>query len=54
MLSTFDVRLTITPGVETYRSMQPKRLLRRKKIAALPDWSKFLNHELMAAASAKA
>lgn len=54
MLSKFDVRPTITPVVETYLAKQSKLLLKRKKIAALPDWSKLLNHDLLAAASAKA
>lgn len=54
MLSKFDVRPTITPAIETYLTMQSKVLLKRKKIAALPDWHKLLNHSLLAAASAKA
>lgn len=53
MLSKFDVRPTLTPAVETYLATQSKLLLKRKKIATLPDWSKLLNHELLAAASAK-
>ena len=54
MLSKFDVRPAITPAVETYLATQSKALMRNKKIAALPDWSKLLNRELLAAAGAKA
>lgn len=54
MLAKFDVRPTITPAVESYLNTQSKLLLKRKKIAALPDWSKLLNHDLLAAASTRA
>lgn len=53
MLSKFDVRPTITSAVESYFDTQSKLLLKSKKIAALPNWSKLLNHDLLAAASAK-
>lgn len=53
MLSKFDVRPTITPAVSRYFEAQSKLLLKRRKIAAIPDWSKVLNRSLLAAASAK-
>jgi hypothetical protein len=40
--------------VQTYLSKQSELLLKQKKIAALPDWNKLLNRELLEAASAKA
>ena len=54
MLSKFDVRPNFTPAVESYLTAQSKALMRNKKIAALPDWGKLLNRDLLAAASAKA
>jgi ABC-type nitrate/sulfonate/bicarbonate transport system substrate-binding protein len=54
MLSKFDVRPALTPAVQTYLEAQSKALLRQKKIAALPDWNKLLNRELLATAGAKA
>jgi NitT/TauT family transport system substrate-binding protein len=54
MLSKFDVRPTLTPAVQTYLTEHSKVLLKQKKIAALPDWNKLLNRDLLAAAGAKA
>lgn len=54
MLSKFDVRPALTPAVQTYLSKQSELLLKQKKIAALPDWNKLLNRELLEAAGAKA
>jgi ABC-type nitrate/sulfonate/bicarbonate transport system substrate-binding protein len=54
MLSKFDVRPALTRAVQTYLSKQSELLLKQKKIAALPDWNKLLNRELLEAASAKA
>jgi len=53
MLSKFDVRPALTPEVQTYLEGQSKSLLKQKKIAALPDWNKLLNRDLLAAAGAK-
>ncbi len=54
MLSKFDVRPAFTLAVADYLTAQSKVLMQRKTIATLPNWSKLLNHELLAAAGAKA
>jgi aliphatic sulfonates family ABC transporter substrate-binding protein len=54
MLSKIDVNPTFRPELKNYLEAESKVLLSEHKIAAIPDWSKLLNHGLLQAAGAKA
>jgi aliphatic sulfonates family ABC transporter substrate-binding protein len=54
MLSKIDVNPTFRPELQNYLEAESKVLLSQHKIAAIPDWSKLLNHSLLQAAGAKA
>lgn len=53
MLSKLDVNPIYVPALQTYLDGESKELLDQKKIAAIPDWSKLLNRDLLSAAGAK-
>jgi NitT/TauT family transport system substrate-binding protein len=53
MLSKLDVNPTYSPALQTYLDGESKELMEQKKISAMPDWSKLLNRDLLAAAGAK-
>jgi aliphatic sulfonates family ABC transporter substrate-binding protein len=54
MLSKIDVNPNYVPALKSYLDEESAELLKQKKIAAAPDWSKRLNRDLLAAAGAKA
>jgi ABC-type nitrate/sulfonate/bicarbonate transport system substrate-binding protein len=54
MLSKIDVNPNYLPALQAYLEDESKTLVQQKKIAAVPDWNKLLNRDLLAAASAKA
>ena len=54
MMSKIDVNPNFTPALKTYLDDESALLVKQKKIAAAPDWSKRLNSGLLAAAGAKA
>jgi ABC-type nitrate/sulfonate/bicarbonate transport system substrate-binding protein len=47
MLSKLDVTPTFKPGLRAYLEDEAKTLIRRNAIAAMPDWDKLLNTELL-------
>lgn len=53
MLSKLDVNPLYVPSIQGYLDGESKELLDQKKISAMPDWSKLLNRDLLAAAGAK-
>ncbi len=54
MLSKIDVNPDFGPQLKSYLENQSKVLLSQKKIAAVPDWGKLLNGNILTAARAKA
>ena len=54
MLSKIDVNPNLRPALQAYLDEESKTLVKQKKIAAVPDWSKLLNRSLLQAAGAKA
>lgn len=53
MLSKIDVTPDFGPELKSYLQSQSEILVKQKKIAAVPDWSKLLNTSILAAARAK-
>ena len=53
MLSKIDVNPTYVPALKAYLDEESNTLVQQKKIAAVPDWNKLLNRDLLAAAGAK-
>ena len=53
MLSKIDVNPNYVPALKTYLDDESKELVKQKKIAAVPDWNKLLNRDLLQAAGAK-
>jgi ABC-type nitrate/sulfonate/bicarbonate transport system substrate-binding protein len=47
MLSKLDVTPTYKPGLRAYLEDESKLLMQQRAIAAMPDWSKILNSDLM-------
>ena len=54
MLSKIDVNPNYVPALKAYLDEESKTLVEQKKIAAVPDWNKLLNRDLLAAAGTKA
>lgn len=54
MLSKIDVNPNYVPQLSAYLDGEAKELLRHNNIQTVPDWSKLLNRDLLAAAQAKA
>jgi NitT/TauT family transport system substrate-binding protein len=54
MLTKIDVDPNFRPDLQTYLKNESEIVAKQKKIAAVPDWSKLLNHSLLKAAANKA